>query len=336
MKKYALIAGLILSLSLTACNNNGVPKKEKYSNEVDYATFNEGINKVMGNDSELIPSGSEEDEQPSLKLVSKITSDEKQVLKGADEKEIGNMVSKITLNQESQYDGKNNISKIKTKGSGTSKLTLNGEVNEEKVSLDYTRIFQVIGEGEEKKNVSVNEKDKEYYVASDSPVTQTVMVIALPLLFIGFGTAGWDTKTDAEKAKWHFYIDKEVLFTLTYTDTSTKELKDTISGEYTKYADEVEEETVLMQIKALKKKDELKGMTIYFEMKSVETTTYVVDYEDEDAEMTFHAGEVLTGESEVVIATRLELAKVILAPVDLSSYTLKDKDTEGELNPLSN
>lgn len=334
MKKYSLIIGLILSLTLTGCKGSGIPKKEKYSNEVEYAEFNEGMDKLLGDDSEIVPSGHDE-EEPSIKVNGKITSDTKQDLKDGTGAQRGKMSSHIELTQNSQFDGANNISKVQTKGSSKTEYTLDGEGDKEEAKADFTRVYQVMGEGETAKNISVNQKDKEYYLAGDDPSAQIASFLVLPLFFYGLGTAGWDTKSADEKAKWHFYIDKEVLFTATYTTSSKKELSGMVGSEYAKYADKEDSEDILIQFKVIKKKDALQALTVYFEMSGTETTTYVADYQESSDEIAFHNGDVFKEDTAVIIACRLELAKVTLSPVDVSSYTLKDVDEEAKLNPLA-
>ena len=335
MKKYSLIIGLILSLALTGCKNNGVPKKEKYSNEVTHEEFDAGFDKVLGDDADIFEEV-EEGKGPSFKSVTKVTSNGTNIWKDNSNKQLGKGTNKIELTQNGQYDGKNDISKVTTKGESSLVIELGEEKQNEKVSVDYTRQYQVEKVGEVSTTYSVNQKDKEYYTSSSEPAGQCMSYLALPILFYAFGTAGWDTTMKAEeKAKWHFYIDNEVLFTATYKSTQTKELTHYVDSNNVKYADFVDVEEILLQMKIIKQKDAFKGLTVYFEMNGSETTTFCDTYEDEDLGITFHAYEVYAEESEAVVATRLDLTKVSLSAIDLSSYTLKEEDTEAKASPMS-
>ena len=157
MKKYSLILGLVLSLSLTGCNFNKLPRKQKYKNEVTHAEFDEAFEKALGDDSELFP----EDEQPDLKSIAKITSNTTRLWKDSAGSQLGKGTGKVEFTQEGQYDGETNVSKVKNKGTSTTKITLGEATTDQKETADYTRLYQVQEVEGSNKTISVNDKAKE-------------------------------------------------------------------------------------------------------------------------------------------------------------------------------
>ena len=243
---------------------------------------------------------------------------------------IGNATSKANYEYSGKYDNNNDVSFVSTVGTKETNIVLNGEKQSDKDSANFSRQYQSTG-GEETKTVSINQKAKEVYFLGayddNEPASQPVKVLALPILFFAFGTMNFDSKTPEEKAKWKFYIDSGV-YTAVFTENTSKEKTQYIDGQDVKYADETKQEIDLIQIKGKKNGDKLDYLSVYFEMKSDASTTYVSDYDDDG--FVFEAGQTLSQKATTSIGTKITSSNVTLEKIDLTGYHVKDVDEESE------
>ena len=324
MKNKFFITGLVLSILVVGCCNktDGVPTKTKYSHEVTYAEFDEKLDNIFGTD--VFDGG--------FSFITKSKLSIQNNLKLVDEKDakIGNATSKANYEYSGKYDNNNDVSFVSTVGTIKTNIVLNGEKQSDKDSANFSRQYQSTG-GEEAKTVSVNQKAKEVYFLGayddNEPASQPVKVLALPILFFAFGTMNFDSKTPEEKAKWKFYIDSGV-YTAVFTENTFKEKTQYIDGQDVKYADETKQEIDLIQIKGKKDGDKLDYLSVYFEMKSDVSTTYVSNYDDDG--FVFEAGQTLLQKATTSIGTKITSSNVTLEKIDLTGYHVKDVDEESE------
>lgn len=332
MKKSVLIAGLVLSLALSGCNlfkkkdNRDLPKKQNYATEVAYAEYDEKFDAATG-DELLVPEG----ENACMDLDGQIKVNNTESITKADGKKFMEATQNIEYNQKSEYDGVTDVAKVRTYGSSSGKQTEGSGSQEAKGSADYTRIYQAMEIEGEKKTIGVNEKDKEYVVvgkySSTSPDDKLMEVLALPLLYYAFGIWGYESGDEAEKAKWHFYIDNDVLFTTTYETEEKKDLTKLVESETVKYAEQTEYTNMLMQIKVERKDEKAVGFDVYFELTERKTVNYLTAHADSDGNV-FAPGYVHLEENNLTAAGKIKLADISLQPVDVSTYTLVEKDAD--------
>ena len=328
MKKKFFLAGLVLSLSLVGCcGDDGIPTKGKYSNEVSYAEFDSKLEGIVGNDA--LSFGSD-----SFVAKSRVAYNTTQLLVDENDAKVGNATSKVNYEYNGKHDSVNDISRVTTKGSSKTVMTLNGETTKTNDSCSFTRTYQVYMDTpneEDKETVSINERDKEYYIVGDyddhEPAAYLIEPLALPILFYAFGTANFENKSQAEKDKWKFYIDSG-LFTAVYTETKIQEKTHSVDGESVKYADYESTEVDLIQFRGKNTEGQVEYLSIYFEMVTNKKTSYVSTYEDDG--FVFTAGQTLTEKSKVTCAMKITVKNVSLTAIDLTDYESKETDTEKE------
>ena len=330
MKNKFFIAGLVLPILLTGCWNkdDGIPTKSKYSHEVTYAEFNEKIDNVFSADFM--------DGAFSFVSKSRITLQVKMKLVDEDNTKVGNATSKARYDYVSKYDSDNDLAYTSVSGSRETIINVNGERQSDSDKANFSRSYQSTG-GENPQTVSVNQKAEEVYFLGDyednKPVSQTVKTLALPILFIAFGTMNFDTKTQEEKDKWKFYIDSGV-FTAVYTTDSNESKTHLVGEQDVKYADVTTVEQYIFQVQGKKTENQVNYLACYFEIKENKSTTYVTDYEDDD--FTFLAGQTLTQKSATTIGVRLTASNVTLSRVDLTGYHIVDVDEEAQEHDIFN
>ena len=329
MKNKFLLTSLVFSLLLTGCfgKDEGVPTKTKYSNEVTYEVFKEKLDNTLGDAMNL-------DAGVSYTAISKLTNNTKINLFDKDDVEVGNLNSKIAYDYNGKYDNDTDVSVLSVSGSRKTVSVINGEKNSDSDKANFSRVYQpsIDHQSEaEKKTISVNRRDKEYYVmgeySSNEPAGQPVKLFALPILFFAFGTANFDSKSDDEKAKWKFYIDSGV-YTAVYTNETSETKTEYVDDHNVEYATVEKSERDLIQLKGKKANGKMDNLSCYFEMVSNETTNYLVDHVDDDFQFT--AGQKLVEKSSLSIGLKMDAANVSLTAIDLTDYTLKETDTESE------
>ena len=328
MKNKFFLAGLTISLLLASCcsKGDGIPTKAKYSHEVTFSEFDEKLDNLFGDDFSI-------DTDVSFVSNSRIVFDTYLNLFDEDNTNIGTAHSRAKCNYSGKYDGKTDVSYVATTGSEETVIDYNGEKTSEKDKGSFARKYQSFEDESsgETKTVSVNNKNKEYYIVGkyddNEPALQAMKVIALPLLFYGLGTMNFETQSQASKDKWKFYIDKGI-FTAVYSEITTREKSEYIDGESVKYADVEKEEVNLVQFQGKKSKDKLESISCYFEMISTEKTSFVATHEDDG--VVFTAGQTLMQNSSSIFGIKVTVKDVSLTPVDLSGYTDKETDEESE------
>lgn len=342
MKKSALLMGLVLSLSMSGCNlfnkdNKNLPKKQDYSTEVTYEVFDEKFDGVL--DGDLVPEG---EENPSLTSDGRLAVNATGTFKDVDGKQISKSTNNIELNEIVKYDGKNDIAQVRTYGGSNAKEEKGSGVQKQEASADYTRTFQAMGEGEEKQTISVNEKAKEYYVlgayTSNEPSDKCMDMLALPSLLLAFGMMGYQYGDETEKAKWHFYVDDDNLFTVTYHEEKTSDSTQYVDGEEVKYATKATSIDYFFQFETLFKGEEFNGLTCYFEATDKKSMTYVTEYEDTSDKITYLAGQVVEEETVATDVCKITLSEVKLSAIDVIAYTSKpasqDPDKEYSMSSI--
>ena len=330
MKKKFFVAGLVLSLSLVGCcgDEDDIPTKGKYSNEVTYEVFDSKLEEILGNDA--LTFGSD-----PFVSKSRIAYNASQLLVDENGDKAGSASAKYNYTYNGKFDATNGVSRLTTEGSSKTVMTLNGETTKATDSASFTRTYQAYtdtsNEEPAEKVISVNKKDKEYYIVGDyddqGPAAQLVEPLALPILFYAFGTANYEDKSQAEKDKWKFYVDGG-LFTAVYTETKNQEKTHYVDGQDVKYADYESTEVDLIQFRGKNVEGKVTNLSVYFEMVTNKQTSFVSTYEDDG--FVFTAGQVLTEKSKMSIGVKITAKDVTLTAVDISDYELKETDTEKE------
>ena len=165
--------------------------------------------------------------------------------------------------------------------------------------------------------VAINVEKQEYYnlgkYENNEPEDIGTEAMGLPLLFIMFSLAGYETSTDEVKARFKFFNDNDV-FTCTYSEVDVSETKED-------YA-EVNTSEVVFQLAFKMEKEHIAGLSIKLDGSGHTTTTYTKDT------YTYKNGDVIEKLSTEKASFRMLVKDVSLARTDLTNYTLKDSDPD--------
>ena len=260
MNKTKFIPFLALVAMLSACTlGNGSTKMKKYSKEVSFEDWNTGINEAMGED-EGDPSDVQTVTNISMKMSEKHNRGDK-VISSATTDASGTMKSK--------YDADTDVAYSEASIKGTAKgnegsTTLNYEAKGSIKRYYQTKTVTEEVDGVEhdvEKTVSVNTKQKEYYVQTSNVQSMAMQYATGPVLALAFLPMSYGYATEEEKADYKFYKDGN-MFTAVYSTTEEEDNNINVNGETVTYRHDVTVQTSIIQLEVKKSGDKVSSMTI--------------------------------------------------------------------------
>ena len=306
MKKkiLLLIPALII---LTGCSKNSSPSFEKYSNDVTYEVFKDGI--TSHKFSEYLDFSKSCKGKVYYGLEQKLSATIGDVAIYTDE---GSNEREITFG----YDATNNRSSIKEKGE-SSYICTGAEVDEQRVSKT-TMSSQYQFNDKLNSFIFIDLKEKTYKKYSSENVTDNIL-FAIDDEYVGFQSLykQYESIEGEMKSRYGFYIDGET-FTMTYRYTEEKE---TFSGENSELASRSNNSyDFLFQFKIESGKFQFKSKRFTVLQDTYLLTSFGHLKDEIDVDTTTNSCFLEIGPDSSVIKE-----------IDISSYASLDKEKDGGL-----
>ena len=316
MNKLKVISFLALVAMLSACTvgNKKSVQMKKYSKEVDYETWTEKLDEATKDKDEADPEAENANDLYMDTEVSLNASSEailnKEVLEESKQTAYGKLISR--------YDAETDVGTLNSDISMS--ITMKDEDYDitEKISAKGERQYQRSGIAEEDVLYAIDKKNQTYYIAGNdtASVQSAVTSYALmPVMVIGMLPSLYPSASDAEKAKYTFYVDGDV-FTIKHVDVDEDQQSATIGGQETVYKKIKETTTMIAQIQATKKNGNVTKLLMNMEEIEEEEITYLADYDGRAS------GTVIKEKDDTIFSVMMYRKAVTLSAIDVTNYKL--------------
>ena len=327
MNKTKFIPFLALVAMLSACTlGNGSTKMKKYSKEVSFEDWNTGINEALNSDAMGgdVAQDIETVTNISMKMSEKTTRDGKAI-----EEEKTNASGTM----KTKYDADTDVAYSEASIKGTAKYNEGSSTMTYDASGSLKRYYQKMTVKEEvdgveqdvEKTVSVNTKQKEYYVQTSNVQSMAMQYVAGPVLALAFLPMSYEYASEEEKANYKFYQDGQ-MFTAVYSETKEQDYTMNVNEETVTYRHDVTVTTDTIQLECKKSGEKVTSFTVRYEQKKEVTRTYLVNYSSSCLK-----DDVKTESQDMIYISTISLKKADLKAIDLKGYIDGGEDADIDL-----
>lgn len=327
MNKTKFIPFLALVAMLSACTlGNGSAKMKKYSKEISYEDWNTGINEALN--SEAMGGDVAQDLETVTNISMKMSEKKTRDGKAVDEEKTdasGTMKTKYDADSDVGYADVSIKGTAKYKD-GSSTMTYDATGSLKRYYQKMTVKEEVDGiEQDVEKTVSVNTKQKEYYVQDSNVQSMAMQYVAGPVLSLAFLPMSYEYASEEEKTNYKFYQDGK-MFTAEYSETKEQDYTMNVNEETVTYRHDVKVTTNIIQLEYKKSGEKINSITVRYEQKKEVTRTYLVDYSS-----SLLKDDVETEFQDMIYVSTISLKKADLKVIDLNGYIDGGEDADIDL-----
>lgn len=325
MNKLKVIPFLAMVAMLSACSvgNKKSVQLKKYSKEVDYETWTEKYEEATKNKDAADP---EAENAKDLYMDTKASRDVYQTAT-LDKKVLDETKQTAYGVLKTRYDGETDVGTLDTEMSMCVTMKDDEYDITEKMASKGERQYQRSGIAEENVLYAIDKKNQTYYIAGNDEASVESAVASyamMPMMVVGMLPSLYPSASDAEKAKYTFYIDGNV-FTVKYVDVDEDHESATINGTETVVRQTKETNTTIAQVQAKKKNGNVYQALMNMEQIKEEEITYLADYDGRKK------GTVISEKEDMVFNMTLSQKVVSLSAIDVSGYKLGHGDGSIEI-----